>query len=58
MELILWWEQQSTFKGEKVKEWKGEKMAAPNKGERVKRWKGEKMAAPLKVKEWKDGQRL
>ena len=27
------------FKGEKVKGWKGEKMAAPNKGERVKRWK-------------------
>ena len=49
MELILWWEQQSTYKGEKVKEWKGEKMAAPLKGkrwkgEKVKEWKGEKMA--------------
>ena len=32
------------FKGEKVKEWKGEKMAAPFKGEKVKGWKGEKMA--------------
>ena len=31
-------------KGEKVKGWKGEKMAF--KGEKVKGWKGEKMAAP------------
>ena len=30
------------FKGEKVKEWKGEKMAI--KGEKLKEWKGEKMA--------------
>ena len=29
------------LKGEKVKEWKGEKMAAPLK---VKEWKGERMA--------------
>ena len=29
-------------KGEKVKGWKGEKMAI--KGEKVKEWKGEKMA--------------
>ena len=45
-----------TFKGERVKKWKGEKMATPFNGERVKRWKGEKMAAPFKgerVKKWK-----
>ena len=28
-----------TIKGEKVKEWKGEKMANAFKGERVKGWK-------------------
>ena len=32
------------FKGEKVKGWKGEKIAF--KGEKVKGWKGEKMASP------------
>ena len=26
------------FKGERVKRWKGEKMAEPFKGERVKKW--------------------
>ena len=45
-------EGEKAYKGEKLKEWKGEKMAAPfkgekaYKGERVKGWKGEKMAAP------------
>ena len=34
------------LKGEKVKGWKGEKLAAHLKGEKVKGWKGEKMAAP------------
>ena len=35
-------------KGERVKKWKGEKMASPFKGERVKKWKGF-----YKVKKWK-----
>jgi len=29
---------EKAFKGEKVKGWKSEKMAAPFKDERVKRW--------------------
>ena len=31
------------LKGEKVKRWKGEKMATSLKGEKVKEWKGERM---------------
>ena len=56
MELILWWEQQSTCKGEKmllkVKGWKSEKVkkwllkVKGWKDERVKKWL-------LKVKRWK-----
>ena len=36
-----------TFKGEKAKKWKGEKMTF--KGEKVKKWKGEKMAGPTNL---------
>ena len=46
---------EKTFKGEKLKGWKGEKMMF--KGEKVKGWKGEKMANAFKgerVKRWKD----
>ena len=43
-----------TFKGEKLKEWKGEKMTFKGekvtfKSEKVKEWKGEKMAAPTNL---------
>ena len=41
-----WKGEKMMFKGEKVKGWKGEKMDAPFKGEKVKGWKSEKMAAP------------
>ena len=48
------------IKGEKVKEWKGEKMANAFKGERVKGekvkgWKGEKMANAFKGERVKNG---
>ena len=46
MGLILWWELQSTCKGEKVKGWKREKIREW-KMEKVKGWKGEK------IKVWK-----
>lgn len=56
MGLILWWEQRSTCKGEKVKEGKGEKIREGKrgkderrKGEKIKVWKSErkeKIAAP------------
>ena len=46
MGLILWWEQRSICKGEKVKEGKGEKIREW-KMEKMKGWKGEK------IKVWK-----
>ena len=42
--IVVIFKGEKAYKGEKVKNWKGEKMAAPFKGERVERWKGEKMA--------------